>query len=312
MDVTVVIVSYNVADFLKDCLDSIKNETACRYEIFIIDNNSSDDSIQIVKKKFPEVKLIQNSANLGFARANNMGFKHAKGRYIFMLNPDTVIFDKAIDKLVLFMDKHPEVGACGPKNLNSDFTLQYNCHHFPSLSMALVETFQLKRLFRSNKFFGRESMTYWGYDEVKEVDWITGSALLIKKDILDQVGLLDENYFMYSEECDLAFKLKKIGKKILFNPEAALIHFGGQSSLGQYLQSVHSKTITQYFYQSRYYFFKNNYGKVREFLLRSIDIFYFTVVLLRNKISFWKKNRQETIYTAEVVLNVAFSKCKMR
>lgn len=308
MDVTIVIVSYNVPDFLGKCLASIKKETSCAYEIIVVDNNSLDDSAEIAKAHHPEVRLIQNKANEGFAKANNKAFKEAKGRYLFMLNPDTVVLDGAIDKVIQFMDKHHEVGACGPENLNPDLSLQRNCHHFPSLSMILVEYLRLKNRFYRFKFFGREHMTYWSYDEIKKVDWISGASLMIRREALDAVGCLDEQYFMYSEECDLCYRLKQNKWKTVFYPNASIIHYGGQSSLTQNYQTVHSKTITKYLHQSRYCFFKKNYGKGREFLLRFLDVVYFSFSFLKNKIQISKKDRQMRIDYAKIVLRLALNK----
>jgi len=308
VDVSIVIVSFNVANFLKDCLVSIKKETNCKYEIIVVDNNSKDDSVEIVKKNHPEVKLIKNNRNEGFAKANNKAFRVAKGRYIFMLNPDTIILDKAIDKLVHFMDDHAEAGACGPKNLHPDLSLQPNCHHFPTLLTSVIECLQLKRFFPRNKLFGREHMTYWNYDEIKEVDWITGCSLMIRKKLLNKVGYLDERYFMYSEECDFSFRLRKEKWKTAFYPYASLIHYGGQSSMAQIYQKVHSKTISKYLFESRYHFFRKNYGRGQEFLLRALYIVYFYFSLLKNKIMFTKKNRQERIASVKILLHSALNR----
>ena len=308
MKVSIVIVSYNVSTFLNECLYSIKKETNCTYEIIVVDNNSEDESVEIVKRNHPGVHIIESQENLGFAKANNVGFRKAKGDYVFMLNPDTVILDSAIDRLVHFMDENPEIGACGPKNLNPDLTLQYNCHHFPTLSMSLIECLQLKRFFPKNKFFGREHMTYWNYNEVKEVDWITGCSLLFRKKLLDQIGDLDENYFMYSEECDFCYRLKQQIWKTVFNPRASLVHYGGQSSMVQNIQDVYSRTIFRYMFDSKYYFFRKHYGKTREFFLRLLYAVYFSFSLFKNLIMITKKNRRERIDSAKVVIFSALNK----
>jgi hypothetical protein len=308
MDVSIIIVSYNVSRFLAECLASIDKETSCTHEVIVVDNNSSDDSVAIAKAHRPPVKLIQNASNVGFARANNMGFKEASGRYIFMLNPDTVVLDHAVDTLVRFMEKNPGVGACGPKNVNPDLSLQRNCHHFPTLSMILVEYLRMKRRYAKHKFFGREHMTYWNYDEIKEVDWISGASLMLRRQGLEQAGGLDEDYFMYSEESDLCFQLKKLGWKTVFVPSASILHYGGQSSLSQKKQSVHKSTITRYLHQSRYIFFKKNYGKARELMLRMVDILYFSFSYMKNMIQVTKKDRQERMAYARVVLRLALGR----
>jgi len=305
MDVTIVIVSYNVANFLNDCLYSIKKETRCSYEVIVVDNYSEDNTVEIVQNQHPDIKLIKNQSNEGFAKANNRGFKIAKGRYILMLNPDTVILDKAIDKLVRLMDTHPKAGACGPKNLNPDLSLQHNCHHFPSLIMAFFECLQLRRFFPEKRLFGREHMTYWTYDKVRDVDWITGCSLMIRKTALDGVGFLDENYFIYSEECDFCYRLKKNKWKVLFFPGASITHYYGQSSSAQNQHKAKAKTVTRYYFESRYYFFKKNFGRGREFLLRLMDIIYYSLSFFRNKIMLWKGDREERMSYAETVLHAA-------
>jgi len=302
MDVSIIIVSFNAGNYLNKCLLSVKKETASNYEIIVVDNHSRDDSVDIVKKYYPDVKLVEFQENVGFAKANNIAFKAANGRYVFMLNPDTVVLNGAIDKLVKFMDHNKSAGACGPKNLNTDLSLQYNCHHFPSLLLSLWEYLQLKRFFPHSRIFGREHMSYWDYNIVKEIDWITGCSLLIRKKVLDRIGFLDENYFMYSEECDLCFRMKKNNYLTLFYPGASIIHYGGQSSLKQEQQKTFSKTIVKYLFQSRYYFYRKNYGKGWEILLRLLDMIYFGISLIKNKVFFLKKNRKEKIALAEEVL----------
>jgi GT2 family glycosyltransferase len=225
-----------------------------------------------------------------------------------MLNPDVVVLDKAVDKLVEFMDENPDVGVCGPKNLNPDKTLQRNCHHFPTLSMILVEYLRLKNRFQDRKFFGREHMTYWSYDEIKQVDWITGASLLIRKKALDNTGLLDEDYFMYSEESDLCYRMKQYQWITVFFPDAAIIHFGGQSSVSQKKDPVHSKTITKHLHQSRYLFFKKNYGWIHVSLLRILDIVYFGLSYFKNWLQRTKKDRQGKMEYAKIVLRLALKK----
>jgi hypothetical protein len=281
-DVSIILVSYNVRALVDECLRSIKRETSRSYEIIVVDNASSDGSAAMIRETHPDVRIIENGDNIGFARANNQGFRIARGKYVFMLNPDTVVLDGAIDRLLLFMDGHPEAGACGPRNIGPDHSLQSNCHHFPSLALTLFDHLQLTRFFPGSRVFGRENMTYWSYDRVRAVDWITGCSLLVRKDALDRCGLLDENYFLYMEECDLSFRMRRLGFRTFFFPDASIIHFGGQSSRAQSGLGVHSGSITKHLYETRYYFFRKNFGRMREAVLRGLDIAYFGVRLLKN------------------------------
>ncbi|MDN3513897.1 MAG: glycosyltransferase family 2 protein [Candidatus Brocadia sp.] len=308
MDVSIVIVSYNVSDLLNGCIVSIKRETKCSYEIIVVDNNSNDNSVEMLKTCHPDVRLIQNEMNVGFAKANNQAFKKAKGRYFLMLNPDTIVLDSAIDKLIKFMDEHLEAGACGPKNLNPDMTLQHNCHHFPTLYTRLVYHLQLTRFFPRNKLFGREHMTYWDYNEIKAVDSITGCSLMIRKTALDVVGLLDENYFMYTEETDLCFRLKKAKWKTVFYPDAAIIHYGGQSALNQKKEKVFAKSIITYLFTTRYYFFKKHYGYTSYIILKLIDFLYYSFIFIKNIFRSNKIIRKAKMEASATVLTLIFSR----
>jgi GT2 family glycosyltransferase len=151
-------------------------------------------------------------------------------------------------------------------------------------------------------------MTYWSYDAVKEIDWITGCSLLIRKDPIKKIGFLDERYFMYTEECDLSYQMRKDQWKTVFYPYASIIHFGGQSSLTRKDQTVHSSTITKYLFDSRYYFFKKNYGRWKEIILRNLDLLYYGSVYIKNKIMFAKKNREEMMNLAKSALQAALNK----
>ena len=282
MDVSIVIVSYNVATVLEECLASIRKETTVPCEILVVDNASSDRSAAIVQERYPEATLIRNRVNAGFARANNQAIREARGRYLLLLNPDTLVLDGAVDRLVRFMDLHPDAGACGPRNLNPDGTLQHNCHCFPSLFLRLVEHLQLQRLYPHNRVCGREHLTYWDFESVRSVDWITGCSLMIRREALHSVGLLDENYFMYSEEMDFCYRLKKAGWKVLFNPDASIVHYGGQSALQQAQERVFARSIVTNLFQSRYYFFRKNYGPASYLGLRTMDLIYFAAVYLKN------------------------------
>lgn len=304
MDVTIVIVSYNVADLLQECIVSVKEETTCEYEIIVVDNNSVDNSVEMVKANHPDVKLIQNMNNIGFAKANNQAFREAKGRYIFMLNPDTIILEKAVDDLVKFMDEHADAGACGPKVLNPDGSLQPSCHHFPTILMRLIEHTRLRHKYPKSKVFGKEYMTYWNYHEIKEVDWITGCSLMLRKTVLDQIGTLDENYFMYTEEMDICYRLNKAGWKVMFYPFVSIIHYWGKSSLDQKEEKQPSDASTKYLFKTKYYFFKKNYGYAYFTLLRTIDLIFYGMVLTKNIFRRDIKIRQMKLRHASAALSV--------
>ena len=307
MEVSIVIVNYNTGKLLRNCIESVIRQTFKKYEIIVVDNNSSDDSLQSamnLKDISKTVKMIRNEKNVGFACANNQAFKVAEGKYVFLLNPDTVILQSAIDKLVDFMDENPEVGVCGPKNLDEDRRLQYNCHHFPSIYTRLLEHLQLKRLYPRYRLIGRDDMTYWNYNEVKEVDFLTGCSLLIHKEALEKAGWLDEAFFLYAEEMDLCYRLKKDKWKVVFCPEASIIHFGGQSSIYQNTEKVFSKSILRYILTSKYYFFKKHHGTLYTIIYRAIDILFFSVMYVKNLLRIEKDIRKDRLeYAREAIIH---------
>ncbi len=231
LDVSIIIVNWNTRELLQVCLASICEQTRdIDYEIIVVDNASIDGSSEMVKKSFPQVTLIENPENRGFAIANNQGIEAANGRYVLLLNTDTVILDNAIAKTVEFADSHPEAAVVGCKVLNPDKTLQPTCFMFPSILNMLLSASYLYKLFRKSKFFGRELMTWWDRSDTREVDVATGCYMLVRREAIDQVGVLDKRYFIYTEETDWCYRFKKNGWKILFTPEPQIIHYGGQTT----------------------------------------------------------------------------------
>jgi hypothetical protein len=232
-EVSVVVVNWNTQDILRDCLRSIYEQGGeIDLEVIVIDNASTDGSVEMVKKDFPQVTLIENSQNRGFAAANNKGIAISKGRYVLLLNSDTVVLDNAIAKTAAFADSHPEAAVVGCRVLNPDRTLQPTCFMFPSILNMLLSSTYLYKLFPKNKFFGRERMTWWNRNDIREVDVVTGCFMLVRQDAIKKVGSMDEQFFMYGEETDWCYRFKQAGWKILFAPCAEIIHLGGQSSKG--------------------------------------------------------------------------------
>jgi GT2 family glycosyltransferase len=231
MDISVIIVNWNTRDILRDCLSSVFKQTqGTEFEVIVIDNGSSDSSIQMVKVEFPQVTVIANIENRGFAAANNQGVVIAKGRYVLLLNSDTIILDDVIKKTVLFADTHREAAVVGCRVLNPDMSLQPTCFMFPSVMNMLLSTTYLCKLFPKSYFFGREQMTWWDRSDVRDVDVVTGCFMLVRQQAIEQVGLMDERFFVYGEETDWCYRFKKAGWKVLFTPDAQIIHFGRQSS----------------------------------------------------------------------------------
>jgi GT2 family glycosyltransferase len=230
-DVSVIIVNWNTCDLLRQCLQSVRDHTlGSRFETIVIDNASTDKSVAMVRAEFPEVVLIENTENCGFAAANNQGIVVAKGRYVLLLNSDTIVLDRAIDKTIAFADRHSDSAAVGCRVLNTDLTLQPTCFMFPSVLNWFLFSSYLYRIFPKSRFFGREQMTWWQRDNAREVDVVTGCYMLLRKSAIDDVGKLDEQFFMYAEETDWCLRFRAKGWKNRFTPDAEIIHLGGASA----------------------------------------------------------------------------------
>ena len=252
IDVSVIVVNWNTRGLLRDCLASTFAETpSLQMEVIVVDNGSSDDSVKMVKEEFKSAILIANADNRGFAAANNQGIAIAKGRYVLLLNSDTIVLDRAIEKAVAFADRHSDTAATGCRILNPDRSLQNSCFMFPSnLNWFLFSTY-LYKLFPRSRFFGREQMTWWQRDDVREVDVVTGCFMLVSSKAIADVGSLDEQFFMYAEETDWCYRFKQKGWKNRFTPEAQIIHIGGASAarLGGQRAQVTNNSFARYMHK---------------------------------------------------------------
>ena len=250
MSLSIIIVSWNTRKFLEDCLASIlQNPPTSPFESWVVDNASTDGSPGMVREKFPQVHLIENHENVGFARANNQAIQQCTGKYILLLNPDTLVASGALQALVEFLDQHPEAGAAGARMLNADGSLQMSCDPRPTLSRELWRLFHLDSLAP----YAEYRMTQWETNHPQEVDVLTGSCLLLRRDALDQVGILDEDYFVYSEEVDLCYRVQRAGWRLYWVPQAEVVHFGGQST-----QQVATEMFLTLYHGKIKYFRKHN------------------------------------------------------
>jgi GT2 family glycosyltransferase len=231
IDVSIIVVAWNVKKLLQDCLESVYEQTKdIRFEVIYVDNASKDGSVEMVKERFPSVHIIENQENKGFIKANNQGIEIAQGRYVLLLNSDTVVLDNAIAKTVQFADGHPDAAVAGCRVLNPDRTLQRNCFMYPSLLNALLAATYLYKVFPRSRFFGRERMTWWAFDDVRDVETVCGCYSLVRREAMDQVGVMDETYFVYGDDPDWCFRFRKAGWRIMFTPEPEIIHYGGQNT----------------------------------------------------------------------------------
>jgi len=232
MKVSIIIVNYNVKYFLEQSLYSVyKSLSGIDAEVIVVDNNSVDGSEIMIRSRFPEIKLIVNKKNVGFAKANNQALEVAQGEYVLLLNPDTVIEESTIIQCVTFMDAHPEAGALGPKMIDGKGRfLPESKRGLPTPEVAFYKIFGLTRLFPKSKKFGRYYVGHTSSDEIQEVEVLTGAFMFIRRLVLDKSGLLDESYFMYGEDIDLSYRILKSGFKIYYFPHTTIIHYKGEST----------------------------------------------------------------------------------
>jgi GT2 family glycosyltransferase len=257
VDVSVVIVSWNTRDLLRDCLRSIFQETrSTSFEVIVVDNASRDSTAEMIVTEFPTVKLIENRDNRGFAAANNQGIRESAGRYVLLLNPDTVVLDRAINRCIGFADLHPDVGVVGCQVLLDETNIQKTGFAFPTVWNLSLALSGLSRMFSKAKFMRTADMGWWGRDDERDLDVISGMFMLIRREALNEVGLLDEAYFVFAEETDLCLRLARAGWRRVFTPSCRIIHVcGGNKSTDQ----VHAKMFVQ-LQKSTLIFFRKNRG----------------------------------------------------
>jgi hypothetical protein len=252
MDLSVIIVSWNTCQVLRECLESVQRQrSSASIDVWVVDNASKDGSAEMVRETFPAVHLIENSENVGFARANNVAVAASSGRYVLLLNSDTVVLPGAFDALIDFLDAHPEAGAAGAHTLNPDGSLQVSTYPSPTLARELWFLLHLDRL----RPYGAYDMAQWSSDQPRPVDAVLGACLIVRRATLDQVGALDPAYFMYSEEIDLCYRIRRAGWRIYWVPQAKIVHYGGQST-----RQVAASMFIQ-LYRSKVLFFRKNQGR---------------------------------------------------
>jgi len=279
LKLSIITVSFNTKPLLKQCMESVyQNLDNIEHEIFIVDNNSQDGSPGMVKESFPDVKLIENKENMGFAKANNQALKQAKGEYLLLLNSDTIVLPGTLNIMMDFMDANPKVGGLGAKLVDQDLNLQTSCRHFPTLFTVFSQLFGLSAMFPKSKIFGRYDMSYWDHGQIRKVDCVPGTSLLVRKKAMQEVGLLDKNYFMYFEDTDWCYRFARAGWKVVFLPDAKVIHLGGASAAKSNRGPFYDKTLTKEFFNSLFYYFKKFHGCFSVLILR---IFIFISLVMR-------------------------------
>jgi GT2 family glycosyltransferase len=287
VDLSICIATLNACDYLRNCLQSIYEQSSylksedpisavhlpssdqlskslnqLSFELIIVDNGSTDGTVEMLQREFPGIKLILNGRNDGFAKPVNQALRVSSGEYLLVLNPDTTILPGAFNGLVGYLKFHPDVGICGPKVLNRDGTLQKACRRGVSRPWAAFSYFLgLSSLFPKSKFFGGYLLNYLDENAVHEVDGVSGSCMMIQRKVIGQVGYFDERFFAYQEDADYCFQVKKAGWKIVYFPQSQIIHYGGQGgSRVQPYRSIYE------WHRSYYLYYRKNLAKDYLFL----------------------------------------------
>lgn len=269
LDLSIVIVSYNVRDLLRACLRSVFASVGdFTYEVLVVDNRSRDGSAEMVRAEFPQAQVIVSPVNGGYAYGNNLGLARATGRYFLLLNPDTEVPPNALADMIAYMDLRPWAGAAGPKLVRSDGSLDLACRRsFPTPEVSLYRMLGLSKLFPRSRRFGRYNLTYLDPDKPAEVDSVVGAFMMIRRKAVEQVGLLDESFFMYGEDLDLAYRLKQAGWRVLYNPAVVVLHRKGESSKQRKLSTTYE------FYRAMLVFYRKHYWHQYHFLLNWLVTF---------------------------------------
>lgn len=288
MKLSIIIVNWNTKELLRQCLNSIPkvDNRGLKLEIIVVDNVSEDGSCEMVKKEFPEVRLIQNKENLGFAKGNNVGLNEAKGEYIMILNSDTIIKEGAIEKLVKFLDTNENAAGVMPLLLNKDNSIQKDPIYlrFPSPLFVFINY---------NSFFKKIAVNFFSdllysvndFSRVSEVEQLSGAAMIIKGDILKSIGGFDETYPYYFEDVDLSFQLRKLGYKLFMDPEAKIIHLGGQSTK-KLIENDGMDKMHYLNFNSLFIFSDKSYSKTKSKMIKFIVL---AQLILKGKLKLVRK-----------------------
>lgn len=261
VDVSIIILSYNTKDLLRTCLTTVFASLLGEYrmEVIVCDNASNDESLLMVKKEFPAVISIQNGKNLGFAAGNNPGIALSKGRYVLLLNSDTEVYKDTFATMISYMDKNEDVGVSTCKIVLPTGQIDMACHRgFPTPWASITYLLKLETLFPTSRLFGQYHQGYKGFSTIHEVDCIVGAFFMVRRTVIKKVGLLDEDYFMYGEDIDWCYRIKKAGWKIMYNPQTSILHRKKQSGRANTLNE--RRTTTEiYFHRYNWMFYTKHY-----------------------------------------------------
>jgi N-acetylglucosaminyl-diphospho-decaprenol L-rhamnosyltransferase len=256
MDLSIITVSYNTRELLRACLDSVFSSISSRldYEVIVVDNASGDGSVAMIRDGFPQARLIENSENRGFAASNNQALEESRGQYVLLLNPDTVVMDGALESLMRLLEERRDVGAAGPKLVFPDGSFQHSAFAFPTLPMIFLDFYPLHHRLLDSRVNGRYPRALYERGEPFPIDHPLGAAMMVRREVVDKVGLLDEGYFMYCEEIDWCMRIKGSGWGIFCVPQAEIVHYAGQST-AQFRNEMYVQL-----HKSRYRLYEQHYS----------------------------------------------------
>ncbi len=303
IDVSIVIVNWNTQDLLVDCIKSLKKETRlCKIEIIVVDNASSDESVKKVKKLFPEVIIIENKNNLGFAKANNMGINKCKGKYVILSNTDIVALDNVVDRMFLYMEKNEGIGAMLPMCVNKEKEIDLCCKRFPSLRLQVNEALYFDKLISKVKFFQGRALPKSFYNSTCDVDSVPCCFIMASRTAIDDVGLLDERFFIYSEDIDWCKRFHQKGWRVIYFSDAKIIHYGGSSS-----KIAQAKFLIEK-HKSELQYWEKHHGSFNKSLFRSILILHYLIRIIGYCILYYVKPHKRKLYP-EIINN--YYKCAL-
>jgi len=254
VDLSIIIVNWNTRSDLSRCLASLRPCAArLDLEVVVVDNGSTDGSPQMVRREFPEVRLLPLGRNVGFAAGNNHALPRTSGRYRVLLNPDCIVHEGAMETLLAYADAHPECGLLGPRLLNGDGSLQPSCRAFPTIGALLFRNTFLDRWWPDNPFARDYLMEGWEHDSPREVDWLSGACILARSEVVEQIGGLDERYYMYVEDMDWCLRAHRAGWQVVYLPTAAVTHLIGRSSDQRPAAMIRQHHVSMVKYVAKHY-----------------------------------------------------------
>jgi GT2 family glycosyltransferase len=262
VDLSIIIVNWNTRDLLAQCLQSLQDTVEASLEVWVVDNNSADDSVDVVRERFPQTRLITNAENVGFVRANNQALSRCQGRYVLLLNSDTQALPGSLDEALRFMDQHPQAGLAGVRLVNADGSFQASFTPFPNLWREFLILSGLGRWLIRPTFPSHGPQVETGTQRIN--GYVEGAFMLARRAAVEQVGGLDEGIFMYAEDVDWCYRFYRAGWELWYLPHVPIVHYGGQST------KKRPGRMEAELYRSRIYFFRKHYGKVAAASLKAL------------------------------------------